>query len=270
MTLTTLRLSSAGQTAAYRDVGQGAPLLLIHGVGMQSAAWGPQLTALGETHRVIAVDLPGHGGSARLPTDGRLPDYVAWLHDFAKTLGIGPCSIAGHSMGALIAGGYAIEHPDQTERVALLSGVYRRNAQARAAVIARAAEISAGKIDLQTPIDRWFEDGPRHAIAKQQVTQWLSKVEPSGYATAYSAFARGDAVYADRFAEISCPFLAITGDGDLNSTPDMSQKMASVVQNGHAVTVKGHRHMVNLTAPNVVTAHLAAWLNDTAAQKVAP
>ena len=59
MTLTTLRLSKSDQTVALRDQGVGAPLLLIHGVGMQSAAWWPQIDAFSKTHRVIAVDMAG-------------------------------------------------------------------------------------------------------------------------------------------------------------------------------------------------------------------
>jgi pimeloyl-ACP methyl ester carboxylesterase len=40
----------------------------------------------------------------------------------------------------------------------------------------------------------------------------------------------------------------------------MSEAMAAKAQNGHAVTIQGHRHMVNLTAPQVVTEHLSNWL----------
>ena len=50
---------------AYLETGEGEPLLLIHGVGLNAEAWGPQIDALSDTHRVIALDMPGHGGSAR-------------------------------------------------------------------------------------------------------------------------------------------------------------------------------------------------------------
>ena len=67
MTLTTLRLSSPAGQVAYRDEGAGDPVVLIHGVGLQSAAWVPQIAALSRAYRVVAVDMPGHGGSAALP-----------------------------------------------------------------------------------------------------------------------------------------------------------------------------------------------------------
>lgn len=260
MTLTTLQLSEPFGKVAYRATGDGDPLVLIHGVGMQSAAWEPQIDALSQSHQVIAVDMPGHGGSDALPAEASLPDFVAWLHVVLRALGTGPVSLAGHSMGALVSGGYAITHPEMVTRLALLNGVFRRSQEARAAVIARAEQIRSGMIDLETPLTRWFGDGKADMAARVKVSDWLASVDPSGYATAYSAFARGDATYADRFSAISCPLLALTGDGDQNSSPAMSAAMAEAAQNGKSLVIEGHRHMVNLTAPEQVNTALKDWL----------
>ncbi|WP_120635752.1 alpha/beta fold hydrolase [Ruegeria sp. EL01] len=263
MTLTTRQLSESGNHVTFRDHGAGSPVVLLHGVGMQSIAWEPQIASLSQTCRVIAVDMPGHGGSAPLPKGSQLPDFVAWLHDVVQTLDLGPVAVAGHSMGALIALGFAVDHPDLTSHVALLNGVHRRDAAASEAVIARAADITAGRFDLETPLARWFGDQPSEAAARARVAEWLGSVDQDGYATAYAAFARGDATYADRMATIKCHLLAITGDGDPNSTPEMANAMADAVENGRAVVIKGHRHMVNLTAPEAVTAHLLGWLDHS-------
>lgn len=245
---------------AYREAGAGDPVVLIHGVGMQSAAWAPQIAALSHSHRVIALDMPGHGGSAPLPQVAQLSDFIEWLNSALDALELGTVSLAGHSMGALIAGGYAATHPERLARVALLNGVYRRQSAARDAVIARADMIRSGGFDLETPLARWFGDSPMDQAARAQVSGWLSNVNIDGYATAYGAFARGDETYADRFADIPCPLLALTGDGDLNSTPAMAQAMAEAAPNGHAMVIEGHRHMVNLTAPDAVNAALISWL----------
>ncbi|MCB4457049.1 alpha/beta fold hydrolase [Leisingera sp. McT4-56] len=265
MTSATLQLSEPYGAVTCQRAGRGDPVVLIHGVGMQSAAWGPQIEALSLAHQVIALDMPGHGGSALLPEGAELPDYVAWLHAVLQALDLGPVSLAGHSMGALIAGGYAVCHPESVARVALLNGVFRRSAGARQAVEARAAEIRAGSFDLETPLARWFGDSPADQQARAQVGEWLSGVNLAGYAAAYTAFARGDSTYADGFAGIRCPLLALTGDGDPNSTPEMAQMMATAAQQGRAVVIEGHRHMVNLTAPAEVNAALRAWLNTEGA-----
>ena len=260
MTLKTLRLSEGNSQFAYRDHGVGEPLVLLHGVGMQSAAWEPQIEALAKHHRIIALDLPGHGQSAPLPAHSRLGDYVVWCHDVITRLNLGQVNIAGHSMGALIAAGYAITHPALLHRVALLNGVYRRDDASSAAVIARATAIREGQVDLEAPLSRWFADTPAEAGVRDQVATWLRAIDIDGYATAYTAFAHGDATYAGRFDKITCPFLALTGEDDPNSTPAMSRMMAKQAANGKAVVIKGHRHMVNLTAPAKVNAHLLAWL----------
>ncbi|MBY6059390.1 MULTISPECIES: alpha/beta fold hydrolase [Leisingera] len=265
MTLTTLQLSKPFGAVTCQRSGQGAPVVLLHGVGMQSAAWAPQITALSGTHEVIALDLPGHGGSDLLPEAAELPDYVAWLHAVIQALDLGPVYLAGHSMGALIAGGYAASHPENVARVALLNGVFRRSAEARAAVEARAAEIRAGSFDLETPLARWFGESEADQAARAQVAEWLSGVDLAGYAAAYTAFARGDSTYADGFGGIRCPLLALTGDGDPNSTPAMAQAMADAAPQGRAVVIEGHRHMVNLTAPAEVNAALHDWLNTEGA-----
>ncbi|KIC26852.1 MULTISPECIES: alpha/beta fold hydrolase [unclassified Leisingera] len=265
MTSTILPLSEPYGAVSCHRAGEGSPLVLIHGVGMQSAAWGPQIEAFAQTHEVIALDMPGHGGSAPLPEGAELPDYVAWLHAVLQALDLGPVSLAGHSMGALIAGGYAVSHPENAARVALLNGVFRRSSDARAAVEARAAEIRAGSFDLETPLARWFGQSETDQAARAQVGEWLSAVNLAGYAAAYTAFARGDSTYADGFAGIPCPLLALTGDGDPNSTPAMAQAMADAAPQGRAVVIEGHRHMVNLTAPAAVNAALQGWLDTEGA-----
>jgi flavin reductase (DIM6/NTAB) family NADH-FMN oxidoreductase RutF/pimeloyl-ACP methyl ester carboxylesterase len=263
----TLRLSD-GAAVRVIEAGQGAPLLLIHGVGMRAEAWGPQIEALSDRARVIAVDMPGHGESDLLAGEPRLPDYVAWAARVIEALGLGPVSVAGHSMGALIVGGLAVTRPDLVARAALLNGVHRRDASARAAVLARAAEIAAGGGSIEAPLARWFTAD--EAATRDQVAGWLQSVPQAGYAAAYRAFAEGDATYADRYAEIRAPLLVLTADGDPNSTPEMTRAMAAAAPRGEAVVIEGHRHMVNLTAPQAVTDRLAAWLQTEVPMTPAP
>lgn len=254
-----LRLSD-GTAARVIEAGAGAPVLLIHGVGMRAEAWGPQIAALSQACHVIAVDMPGHGESDPLPGDPRLPDYVAWAARVVQALGLGPVAVAGHSMGSLITAGLAVDHPDLVTRAAILNGVHRRTPEARAAVLARASEIAAGNAGIEAPLARWFDAGD--AALREQVAGWLRTVPQAGYAAAYRAFAEGDGVYADRLDQIRCPLLVVTGDGDANSTPEMTRTMAAMAPLGRAVVIPGHRHMVNLTAPEAVTGALRAWLTQ--------
>lgn len=90
---------------AYHEVGKGEPLVLLHGVGMRLEAWAPQIEAFSRSHRVIAVDMPGHGESVGLPPGSKLEAFVAWFGGFLDEMAFSEVNVAGHSMGALVAGG---------------------------------------------------------------------------------------------------------------------------------------------------------------------
>ncbi|KND60556.1 Beta-ketoadipate enol-lactone hydrolase [Candidatus Burkholderia verschuerenii] len=255
----TLQLSSK-RVAHYLEQGSGKPLVLIHGVGMQAEAWYPQIDALSRDFRVIAVDMPGHGKSAPLDAHANLPQFVQWASEFIEALDAGPVNLAGHSMGSLIAAGVAVTRPDLVRRVAVLNGVYRRTVEARRAVLDRAAELRAGTVDIDTPLRRWFNQDDAQQAAAQRVESWLRAVDLQGYATAYTAFAKGDDTYADGWHEIACLALVLTGADDPNSTPAMAAQMAHAARNGRAVVIEDERHMVNLTAPEAVNRALRAWL----------
>jgi pimeloyl-ACP methyl ester carboxylesterase len=244
----------------HAEQGEGEPLVLVHGVGMRLEAWTPQIEALAPARRVIAVDMPGHGESDKLDADAELPDFVAWLGRVLDDLSLGAVNIAGHSMGALIAAGAAMSFGARIRRVALLNGVYRRDPAARAAVLARAKAIRSGHIDVEGPLRRWFGEEERDTEACRLTREWLSGVDRQGYATAYAAFAGGDATYADAWPRVACPALFLTGEDDPNSTPAMAEAMAAAAPGGVARIVAGHRHMVNLTAPETVNGMLEEWL----------
>lgn len=261
MTFPTLPRSSTVHGAAYVDAGEGEPLVLIHGVGLRLEAWVPQIESLAATHRVIAVDLPGHGASSPIDQGSGLAAFVDWFVAALDDLGLDSVNVAGHSMGALIAGGCAVTAPERVRRVALLSAVHRRDRAATSAVRARAAEIAAGKLDPIAPLSRWFGDDSQASEPYRLVKAWLAAVDTEAYATAYRAFAEGDVLYADRWPGVTCPALFLTGEHDPNSTPQMTLDLAGAAAHGEACIIAGHRHMVNMTAPDEVTAALRQWLN---------
>ena len=245
---------------AYVDVGEGEPVALIHGVGLRLEAWMPQIQSLGQTHRVIALDMPGHGVSTPIPSGSMLPAFVEWFISALDDLGLDAVNVAGHSMGALIAGGCAVTAPERVWRVALLSPVHRRDGAAAAAVRARAREIAGGQLDRLAPLERWFEANEATSEPYRLIKEWLTAVDIEGYATAYGAFAEGDAVYADSWPQVVCPALFLAGQLDANSTPQMCLDLASAAPQGETCIIAGHRHMVNMTAPGKVTEALQRWL----------
>lgn len=256
----TQRLCNSQMRVSYLEAGEGAPLVLIHGVGMNAESWFPQIEALSAHFRVIAVDMPGHGESEAFSRPVTLPDYVAWLAEFLEQRPETRFAVAGHSMGALITAGLAIDHPQQVRHAIVMSGVYRRSEAARRAVLQRAEELAAGDAQLDSPLARWFGDDARETALRDRVGGWLQQVNLQGYAAAYQAFAGGDEVYADRWDEMQCPVLVLTGELDANSNPQMARAMADAAPRGQAVIIANARHMVSLTDAARVNQEIIAFL----------
>ena len=254
-----LRMSNNRQVH-YLEKGSGEPLVFVHGVGMRAEAWGPQIEYFSKNYRVIAVDMPGHGNSDKLDANAGLEEFVAWASEFLSSVATEPVNLAGHSMGSLIALGISVTSPDLVRRVAILNGVYKRTPQARAEVQARASALRKGEMDVGAPLARWFANDPAFDSIAEKVKSWLDAMDMEGYATAYSAFALGDDIYADQWSSVSCPALVLTGSEDYNSTAQMAETMANLAQNGMAIVLDGERHMPNLTAPDRVNASMQQWL----------
>ena len=124
---------------AFCRAGAGAPVVLLHGVGLRAECWLSQIRVLQRTHRVFAADLPGHGESACLSSSRPvLADFVDKIGAFVKSAVRSPAVFVGHSAGALLAFSLAARFPELCRGVAALNAVYRRRPAAREAVRARA------------------------------------------------------------------------------------------------------------------------------------
>jgi pimeloyl-ACP methyl ester carboxylesterase len=110
-----------GQQIGYRLSGQGPAIVLIHGLASSSATWrlmGPQLAA---QHRVLALDLMGHGASAKPRGDYSLGAHASTIRDLMLALGIERATFVGHSFGGGIAMQLAYQFPERCERLVLVA-----------------------------------------------------------------------------------------------------------------------------------------------------
>src|SRR5689334_16385410 len=92
-----------GVELAYRDEGQGQPLLLLHAFPLSSAMWEDQLDSLSTRMRVIAPDLRGFGASARGSGAASLDQHADDLAGLLDALEIERATVAGLSMGGYIS-----------------------------------------------------------------------------------------------------------------------------------------------------------------------
>lgn len=99
-------------TVAYRDVGDGPAIVMLHNGGTSSTIWRHQVDQLSDRHRVVALDLPGFGASPRPERPARLHEMVDLLVALVRQQDLAPALLVGNCMGTNIAITAASTHPD--------------------------------------------------------------------------------------------------------------------------------------------------------------
>ncbi len=227
--------------------GEGPTVLLIHGVGLDLRMWDPIAAELARRYCVIRYDIWGHGESQKPLSQLKLRDYVSQLADLADYLKLGRFALVGFSMGALIAQGYALARPERLAGLCLMNSVHRRSAEQRAAVEARlgVAETQGPQAIIEAALSRWLSAEYREANPQVEAAlrQRLERNDRAGFLSAYRVFAAADAELSGRLSGISCPVLAMTGELDSGSTPEMSRTLAAEAPEGEAVILEGLAHL---------------------------
>jgi pimeloyl-ACP methyl ester carboxylesterase len=132
----------------YTDQGQGVPpMLFVHGFTCDSSDWIWQLCHFEKNHRVVAVDLRGHGRSSVPGTGYDALTYAADLAALLVLLECPPVVALGHSMGGLVVSALAVEHPERVRAVVAVDAAYLVSDE----TTARVAPVTAN-IDSEDPV----------------------------------------------------------------------------------------------------------------------
>lgn len=160
--------TSAGQLRyAKRGSGDDA-VVLIHGFGGDLDGWLFNIDALGEAATVYALDLPGHGQSAKKLDNPSLETMTAALSEFMAKLGIDSAHLVGHSMGGAIAMHMAADDPGKVESLTLIcpAGLGKEIGGYVDAFVA-----AQGRKDLKPVLEQLFAD--KSLVSRQLVDDVL-------------------------------------------------------------------------------------------------
>ena len=110
-----------GHEVGYRLEGEGPLIVLVHGMAGSGATWDLVIPPLAERFTVLALDLPGHGRSAK-PVDGdySLGAFASIVRDLMMMLGFERGTIVGQSLGGGVAMQFAYQFPNRCERLVLV------------------------------------------------------------------------------------------------------------------------------------------------------
>jgi pyruvate dehydrogenase E2 component (dihydrolipoamide acetyltransferase) len=122
-TISPRELKAAGLRLRYLALGEGdsVPVLLLHGFGADLNTWMFTQPALAEGRRVVALDLPGHGGSAKQLDRADAESLAAIVDHALNALDIERLHLVGHSMGGGIAISFALRERERVATLTLIS-----------------------------------------------------------------------------------------------------------------------------------------------------
>jgi pimeloyl-ACP methyl ester carboxylesterase len=109
-----------GYRRAFVRVGNGPPLLLLHGIGNSAQTWAGVIDQLATSYTVFAPDLLGHGSSDKPRADYSIAGYANGMRDLLSVLGVERVTVVGHSLGGGIALQFAYQFPELCQRLVLV------------------------------------------------------------------------------------------------------------------------------------------------------
>lgn len=104
----------------YRIIGEGSPVLLLHGFAQTGHMWNPLVAKLAKKHTLIIPDLRGAGASEKSETGYDKKTMANDIHELVKHLGFKNIMIVGHDIGLMVAYAYAAQFPEETAKVILM------------------------------------------------------------------------------------------------------------------------------------------------------
>ncbi|MBK5218996.1 MAG: alpha/beta fold hydrolase [Thermoleophilia bacterium] len=214
-----------GATVNYVEIGEGAPILFLHGISGGWQNWLENLPHFGARYRAIALDLPGFGTSPMPEWEIGMPSYGRMIHDFCEKLELEGTILVGNSMGGFIAVEAATAEPRRYSRLALVSaaGILNTwNPQARATVTAYAWSKLGGTVADK---GRWLVSHPRsRQLALAPFLRYPGRLRPEllveqmaggrcpGFGDALQSLVSHD--IRERLATIEMPTLIVWGLSD--------------------------------------------------------
>lgn len=223
--------------------------------------WRPLQEQLGRES--LALDLPGHGTRPALREPQDLADLASDV--LGRIPGSEPVHLVGFSLGALIAQHIARFAPERVLTLTAVNSVCQRTAEESAAVEQRLA--TAGERfheGVDKAIERWYPAGQSTVPAEliDDTRRVLAANDLESYLHAYAVFARGDREIAQELGSIAQPTLAITGELDPGSTPEMSHRLGAAIPHCKVHIVPGARHMLPVENAPALAAQLNSFFSE--------
>lgn len=244
-----------GASLAYEVLGEGPTLVLLHAGIADMTMWDAQIDALAEGRRVVRYDMRGYGDSPATPVPfSHRRDLFALL----GSLGIEHAHLVGCSQGAATAIDFALEHPEMTTSLVLVSPAvngYEFEGRPPQALLdltgALARRDVAGAADLAVRI---WADGPARTpdqidAGVREHIRAMSRVALRNLLPEAVAEDALEPPAIGRLAEIGVPTLIVVGELDDTSILDIADAVAAGIAGAERIVVPDAAHMLSMENP---------------------
>jgi pimeloyl-ACP methyl ester carboxylesterase len=246
------------------------PILFVHGWAQHHVAWARQ-APLAATHRLVALDLRGHGASEAPQDEAAYTDTALWADDIAAildALGLDAPVLVGWSYGARVIGAYLEHHGDAALAGVALAGPI-------AAIGAAREDWMAGPASPGMDRDLYTRDQPRRLAATVRFVEGMTAapLDRARLATLVGAamlvapavrraLFRADVDLRPAFARLARPGLVVHGRADGVVTPETGAALAEAMAQGRLEAWEGIGHAPFLEDPDRFAATLAAFVSE--------
>ncbi len=239
----------------HRSLGDGPPVLLIHGMGGDADVWGEALEMLGERRRVIAYDRRGFTRSAHAPVD----DLQVHREDAAallEALGAAPAVVVGWSSGGLIALDLALQRPDLVAGLVLEEaplhaakrpGLRQLRAAITARVLSRVKDDGAGSEAFLRWALRYSTGGTGFDRLDASMREAMLANGPASMGDLRAGTA--EHLSREQVAALRCPVVCLLGELSDRAFARATDHVAELVPGARVVRVAGAGHAIHLERP---------------------
>ena len=248
------------------------PLVFLHGIGGAARAWRSQLEAFSDRYRAVAWDMPGYGGSLRLPRVS-IASLAEALQHFLEAIAAVKPILVGHSIGGMIVQQWLVNNPRGADAVVLAQtspafgkadGDWQKSfIEARLGPLDRGETMTSLAPKLVGELVGDDPDPEGMTVARD----CMAAVPEASYRASMLALLGFDQRQA--LKDIKVPTLVLSGTKDKNAPALMMAKMASFIPQANYVELEGAGHLVNLERPRAFDAALDQFLKATTITKEA-
>lgn len=113
----------SGQPIHYETVGEGEPIVLVHGLSESTRLWYRNVPELARRYRIYLVDLPGFGAMRKAYQHFNLQESGSWLYSWMQAVGLEAANLVGHSMGGYVVMALTALQPQKVKRLVLVDSI---------------------------------------------------------------------------------------------------------------------------------------------------